>query len=189
MLLGTNRKIKDNVLSVFLNGELINYTTTYKYLGVLVDQTVNLNEHFGQAFKRASSRLRLLKKTRPFLTIDAAETIYKSMTVPLLTNSRIITLNLNHTESLKVANLQEQAEKIIKSSDMVQLQLPEVMSFVKRQKCILVNCTDKNLCSNFDDYFNILQHEKNTRNNGISFKLRKVRLEATKNAFFYSGAI
>jgi hypothetical protein len=50
---------------------LINLTNKYKYLGVLVDQTANLNEHFCSVFKKVSGRLRLLKKIRHCLTMDA----------------------------------------------------------------------------------------------------------------------
>ncbi len=73
MLLGTSRKIQNNSLNVYLDDKLINFTTKYRYLGVLIDQTVNLKEHFGQAFKKASGRLRMLKKIRASLTVDAAE--------------------------------------------------------------------------------------------------------------------
>jgi hypothetical protein len=52
-------------------------TNKYKYLGVLVDQTANLNEHFCSVFKKASDRLRLLKKIRHCLAMDAAQSVYK----------------------------------------------------------------------------------------------------------------
>ena len=41
---------------------VIDNTTDYKYLGVQVDTTFNLNSHFDKCFKRASGRLRLLAK-------------------------------------------------------------------------------------------------------------------------------
>ena len=37
MLLGTKRRTKNNTLKVYLNGQIINFTNNYKYLGVLVD--------------------------------------------------------------------------------------------------------------------------------------------------------
>ncbi len=38
-------------------------------------------------------------------------------------------------------------------------------------------------------YFDRLQHAKNTRNNGTSVRIPKIRLESTKHAFYYNGAI
>lgn len=89
MLLGTSRRIQNNSIKVYLNDKLINFTTKYRYLGVLVDENVNLKEHFDQAFRKASGRLRLLRKIRSSLTMDAAECIYKCMIMPLLTYSSV----------------------------------------------------------------------------------------------------
>ena len=35
MLLGTSRRIQNNSINVYLNDKLINFTTKYRYLGVL----------------------------------------------------------------------------------------------------------------------------------------------------------
>jgi hypothetical protein len=94
ILLGTNRRIQNKTLNIHFNDRLINFTNKYKYLGVLVDQTANLNEHFCSVFKKASGRLRLLKKIRHCLTMDAAQSVYKCMIVPLLTYSSIILVML-----------------------------------------------------------------------------------------------
>lgn len=190
MLLGTSRRSQNNPIRVCLNDKLINFTTKYRYLGVLVDQNVNLKEHFGQAFRKASGRLRLLKKIRSSLTMNAAESIYKCMIMPLLTYSSVVTLNLNATQTSRIENFQDRASRVIKSSESADLRLPDLMSFAKLQTCFLVKqCMDRNVCSNFYNYFEWLQHVKNTRNNGISVRIPKIRLESTKLAFYYNGAI
>ena len=51
-------------------------------------------------------------------------------------------------------------------------------------------CLDNNICSNnFLGHFQRLQHGKNTRNNNISVKIPKIKLESTKKAYFCRGAI
>ena len=45
---------------ILYRGAAILETTTYKYLGMEIDCTLNLNSHFDKCFKRASGRLRLL---------------------------------------------------------------------------------------------------------------------------------
>ncbi len=108
-------------------------------------------------------------------TVDAAKSIYKSMIVPLLTYSSVVTLNLNVTQTTRVENLQDRAAKIIKSDNLTHLRLPDLINFAKLQSCLLVKqCIDKNVCSNFDNYFDRLQHVKNTRNNGISVRIPKI---------------
>ena len=45
---------------VKFNNQYINETKSYKYLGVEVDHTLNLNSCFGKRYKKMTSRLRLL---------------------------------------------------------------------------------------------------------------------------------
>ena len=63
MVFGSSRNVRNKSLEVYFNAKVINFTTGYKYLAVLLDQAVNLNEHF--VFKEASGGLRLQKKIRP----------------------------------------------------------------------------------------------------------------------------
>lgn len=62
MLFGTSRRVQNKSLSVYFNEMVINSTITYKYLRVLLDQSLNLNQQFNIAFRKASGRSRLLKK-------------------------------------------------------------------------------------------------------------------------------
>ena len=107
MLLGASRRMQNNSIKVYLNDKLINFTTKYKYLGVLVDQKVKLKEHFDQAVRKASGRLRFLKMIRSSLTMDAAESIYKYTMMSLLIYSNVVASNLNATQTSRIENLQD----------------------------------------------------------------------------------
>jgi hypothetical protein len=86
--------------------------------------------------------------------------------------------------------LVKHATRTIKSGESAHLKVPDLMNLAKFQTCLLVTqCMDMNTCSNFNNYFERLQHEKNMRNNGFSLKIPKIRLESTKSAFYYNGAI
>ena len=125
-------------------------------------------------FKKASNRLRLLKKIRQSLTMDAAETINKCTIMPLLAYSNVVTFNLNDSQISRVQNLQEIATRIIKIKESAHIRIPELMNFAKFQCCILVRqCIDKNACSNFNNYFELLQHAKNTRINRLALESQK----------------
>ena len=78
MLFCTGRnlsKIKEHELNIMYNNTLVNYTTSYTYLGVLLDQTLNLAEHFNKIYKRSHGRLKLLLKIRKSMTMRAAATV------------------------------------------------------------------------------------------------------------------
>ena len=62
-------------------------------------------------------------------------------------------------------------------------------NLIKRKSCLFVfDCLLNNVCTPFKNYFERLVHSKATRNNGISVKLPKVRLEFGKKSFYYQGA-
>ena len=50
-----------NELNLSVNGSRINTTTNYKYLGVHLDPTLNLDMHFCKTYKKAAGRVNLLR--------------------------------------------------------------------------------------------------------------------------------
>jgi hypothetical protein len=56
MLFGTGKNLSkndDHVLNIKLKEELVNNVTSYSYLGILLDQTLCLGDHFNKIYKRA----------------------------------------------------------------------------------------------------------------------------------------
>ena len=49
MVFGSSRNVRNKSLEVYFNAKVINFTTGYKYLGVLLEQPVNLNDHLDTA--------------------------------------------------------------------------------------------------------------------------------------------
>ena len=62
MLFGTSQKLSKlrDTLQISYRGSCINVTSHYKYLGVDIDSTLNLNSHFDRTYKKATGRLKLL---------------------------------------------------------------------------------------------------------------------------------
>ena len=84
MVFGTKlrlSKINSNI-NVEYQSTKVNRTHSYKYLGVKVDPSLNLSDHFQCVYKTASFRLRLLRKIRPNLTKTAAFRIYQAFIIP-----------------------------------------------------------------------------------------------------------
>lgn len=69
-----------------MNDRKIETTTSYKYLGIQIDSTLNVNTFFLSATQKASSRLSLLPKICGQPDVKAAEAIYESMTLPTITS-------------------------------------------------------------------------------------------------------
>ena len=47
---------------------------------------------------------------------------------------------------------------------------------------------DGDICYNFVTYFNLQNHSRNTRNNGLNAVLPKVKLKYAQNGFYFMGA-
>ena len=65
------------------------------------------------SYKKASNRLRLLEKLRPYLDKNAAMNIYKMMIMPLLTYSGIMCLQHTNSQLYKFKSLENRARKIV----------------------------------------------------------------------------
>ena len=80
MVLGTQKQLtKTNLnLNIAFPSTKVNTTCSNNYLGVKVDPSLNLYEHFQSVYKTASSRLRLLRRIRPYRTKLAALRIYEA---------------------------------------------------------------------------------------------------------------
>ena len=57
-------KLKKETLNINYGSSAINVTTEYKYIGVHIDSTLNLNTNFDKVYKKASGKLKLLAKLR-----------------------------------------------------------------------------------------------------------------------------
>ena len=86
MIFGTKSRLSNvDEINIMYRGNTINCTESYKYLGVNLDPTLNLGNHFHDIYKKASLRIRLLRRIRPQLTAAAAARVYQALIVPIIT--------------------------------------------------------------------------------------------------------
>ena len=68
------------------------------------------------------------------------------------------------------------------------LRLPSTVFHCLRLFSTVFDCLLCNVCTPFKTYFERPLHSKNTRNDGLSVKLPKMRIEFGKESFHYQGA-
>jgi len=114
MIFGTAKRLAniEKFLNVSYRGQVINCDNEYKYLGNKVDSNLNFNNNFQCVYKKASGRLILLHKLRPYLTVDAAYLIYTMMIVPILTYQGPVKLTYNVTHQQQLKSLESRASRI-----------------------------------------------------------------------------
>ena len=193
MLFGSKPKLaKGNCLDLLMRDTAIFSTKSYKYLGVYLDQKLNMNDDFEKKVKKCSGRLRLLSKIRNYLTTHASKVVFQSMILPLFTYCGIVCSRFNNTQISRLTKLDDLASRIITSKHKsLDYDPPKFADFIQKRSCIVVfKCLKgEYVQSLFKDYFTIMDHEKCTRNNKFCLRIPRVNLESTKKCFSYNGAI
>ena len=141
--------------------------------------------------KTSNSRFRLLQKVRPYLTTLSAKTLYQTMILPIITYGSLVNLNLTETQRNRMNRFHNCAVDIILYRD-TKIDRNDIVSLIQSfsiKACKIVRKSlDGSTCSNFLEYFQRSNHNKNTRNNKFSAKLPKIRLEYVRKSFYYMGA-
>lgn len=182
MLFGTPRKVKNQTIEIQHRFSTISQTSSYKYLGVKLDQTLQLGDHIDSVYKKASGRLSLMKRLRSNLTVSAALSIYKAMLLPIFTYCSIVTAVYSKSFEMKISRFEERAYVIIGRKSKA-----TIRTIQKKRLCTQVyKCINKDTCKNFHSYFEIMTN--NTRNKNYLLRLPKVKLEGTKKSFKFLGA-
>ena len=148
-------------LKIVNNFETINYTKSYMYLGLMLNETLNMSEHMKVTMKKARSRVNLLRRIRPLIDADTASLIFKVMILPILTYCPYSTFgNIPNYVENKVQNIENRAQKIIGKP------LPySKKNFQKQRIVTYVNQCLTNVCKNFENYFQVIESKINTRSN------------------------
>ena len=191
LLFGTSQRIKrsEGSLNIGYKNTTVTVTNEYKYLGVLLDATLNLNSHFDKCFKKATSRLRLLRKLRFYLDVNASKAIYNTMILPTLTYCGILLLKLTRTQTSKLEDFHQRAKHTISKSTDERVEITAPYAANKRRACTLVAQTlNGEICEPFESYFTIQQHEKNTRNNCTNILIPSFKTEYARKGFQYMAA-
>ena len=116
MLFGTAKRLSGfdgKELNLSVNGSRIDTTTNYKYLGVYLDPTLNLDMHFYKTYKKAAGRVNLLRRIRSNTDTLSAERIYRAMIMPIFTYCGQITLGWSETRKCQIRNLEQRSHRII----------------------------------------------------------------------------
>ena len=189
MLFGTAKRISktDKSLHIVYKNVPLFQTTTYEYLGNTLDAKMNFQGDFEKRLQKASGRLRLFTKIRPLLTSNAAEKIFNSMIVPIITYCCIVKIRLTDTQKANLASIDYHASKLIYSRNSSK-RVTSTYGRMQKQACSTVRkCITGNVCSPFKNYFKVNTHVRVTRNNNCSINLPKIKLEIGRQSFYYQG--
>ena len=185
MLFGTKKRLNQQEREIEINyqSKPINTTNSCKYLGVQLDPSLNMQEHFNSICRKASSRIRLLKKIRPSSTDLATLRLYRALIVPIITYCSLT--NFYH-EPYRKSSILALESRVCKLTNK---DIPSVnKTFQRKVHANVFKCLNEDV-ANFEDYFELISHGKGTRSNNRILRTPKINLESTKKAFYYNRAV
>ena len=115
MLFGSGKrlsKFKEYLqFNIKYNETLVNCTTSFEYLVVLLNETLNLSEH--GLYKKASERPSVLLRIRQSMTTRAAATVYEMTIVPVVTYCFLVNTWSCPSRENKLDRLVKKAQDIV----------------------------------------------------------------------------
>ena len=99
-------------IKLTLNNTILTLGNQYTYLGVVLDETFNLESNFNNIFKKFSYKLFQFSKIRKYLPVNARVLVYKQAILPLVEYvSYLMFLNRKHDVD-KLQKLQNKALRL-----------------------------------------------------------------------------
>ena len=98
---------------ICIDNKLIDRVSSYKYLGVTLDATLNYNAHLKNCISLASHKVFLLSKIRKYITFEAANRMYKTMILPIVEYGDILYDGSNQKLLGKLQTLQNRGLRLI----------------------------------------------------------------------------
>ena len=87
MMIGSRQRLNVNVdghINITINDQPIKKVNEMETLGMTIDQHLTWSKHVEEKSKKISWAIGALKRIRPFITIDVANKIYKTIIRPTL---------------------------------------------------------------------------------------------------------
>ena len=113
VIYGTKQKLsRIRYTAPNLQGDILQRTPSYKYLGVHIDSHLNFNVHIDNCCKIVSHKLYLLSKIRHCINEDACICIYKTMIVPLFDYGDVIYSGSSDKNLSRLQKLQNRGLRI-----------------------------------------------------------------------------
>ena len=124
----------------------------------------------------------------------SAQRIYQSMIMPIFTYCGYNSLEWSGSRKRMIRFIETRNLQIISpkcSPQNCDLRFLTIDNFLQKRACCFVfDCLNGTVCYPYKDYFQRLHHNAllNTRNNGKTVKLPKIKLIFARHSFYFLGA-
>ena len=182
-------------IDIALGGESVKCCDAFKYLGVILDSSLSMNQHIDHVKKKVSKMLGIFSRARPSLTIESANRLFKSMILPILDYCGAVFHRCGKGNEEGLECLQRRAGRIVLNT--AYLSTEQILTnlgwdtLTRRRENHIVKLVEKCLKGMAPGYFsryfklkrhNIRNYDTRKKNNIV---INRVKLESTKRALFF----
>ena len=100
-------------LMLYVNNEGVEQVSTYKYLGIHLDEHLSFSDHIDFIVNNSRCKLGMLKRIRRYMNQDTSLMLYKTLVVPLFDYGDIIYMNTSVEQLDRIQKLQNVACRVI----------------------------------------------------------------------------
>ena len=193
VLFGTGSRLATANLSVNIDGKELTRVAEYKYLGVILDESLSWNAHVNYLISKVSKRIGILGRTRRNISMHTASIIYRSFILPVLDNCNTVwnCCGRTNTDKKNYRDVRQGLSMQTNSSHEALAHLKYHKLGLRRELHALnlvKKCLNKRCPQFLMDYFyfnrDIVQRKTRQSNH---LRLPSIKLECTKKAFYYHG--
>ncbi len=112
MCFSTQYYRRDTTINIYIGNILLEQVSSYKYLGLTVDNRLNFMEHVANVTKKGRQQIGCIGRARKFITKNTALTRYKSMVLPLMDFGDILFANAPQDSLARLEVIQNNACRI-----------------------------------------------------------------------------
>ena len=100
-------------MQLTINNQNVEQVTSFKYLGIILDESLNFVEHIDHVYKKSCNKLGAIRKCRKYLNKNLSLLMYKSLVAPLIDYCDIVYMQANQENLQKLQVVQNIACRII----------------------------------------------------------------------------
>jgi Reverse transcriptase (RNA-dependent DNA polymerase) len=191
-----NKKVETDE-TIKMDGKNIMKVDQVKYLGIILDNKLNFNEHFENVVKKISNKTWFLSRMKFKLDKSHRTLVYKTMIEPHLQYCSTILFIMSDEKVEKLQKLQNRAMRTILNCDMRtrKIDMLENLKWMSIKQKLTFNAfvfiyriKNGQLPNYLDNRINFGHqiHHHNLRNNN-NFRLPKYNKTMSQNNLFYKG--
>lgn len=196
-MLLSNKKNNNVNLSLKIGGKEIEKVNKIKYLGVAINDKLNMNDQIQKCISKAAQKVNMLKRMANKLTFDAKKIVYSTVIQPNFDYCSTLFLSATNDQIKRMQKIQNRGMRIILKCDFLtpkkfmleQLGWLSVSQRIIFNSIVMVFKLKNGLVPNYicDEvlYVNNV-HSVNVRNMN-NFRLPKYKTDLTRKSIFYEG--